>query len=122
MKDNDKITLTFGQLKELFEESKQKKVLKESGLSEAQDIISGLAERAQEIIDEGERDIGAAVAEAINTGLFQSHDIHVLLSNYGTISDKQIVDSYYEDLFDDVAKEVEVPEDDYEDIEDDEEE
>ena len=104
MKNTDKIT--FHQLKKIIKES--------NGI--AQDVIDDLVERAQELVDEG-HNIQEAVAEAINLGLIWHDDIITLLQRYGTISDKTITDSYYEQLFDDVYSNVKEPEDDYEDEE-----
>ena len=112
MKDIDKVTMTVGQLKRLVKESKnQKKIVKESSVI-AQDIIDYLVERAQEIVDEGSN-IQEAVAEAIDQGLIYHDDIIALLRRYGTISDKTITDSYYEQLFNDVYSNIQEPEEDY---------
>jgi len=123
MKDTDKVTLTLGQIKKLIAESKgKKKMLKESGLSTGQDVIRDLVDRAQSIIDEGEEDTSEAVRQAIDEGLIYTDDILSLLRYYGTISDNEIIQSYYDELFDDVIKDVEIPDsDDEEDEESDEE-
>ncbi len=42
--------------------------------------------------------------------MIYTHDIITLLQHYGTISDQQIVESYYEDLFADVSRDIEEPE------------
>ena len=124
MKDTDKVTLSVGQLKRLVNESKtKKKIVKESSIV-AQDVVDDLVERAQEIVDKG-GNIQEAVAEAIDQGLIWHDDIIALLQRYGTISDKTITDSYYEQLFDDVYSNIQEPEEDDEEeitIDDEEEE
>lgn len=115
LKDTDKVTLTFGQIQQLVKESKGRKVLKESYNQSAESIIDELRERAQDIVNEAaeygeEPDIGEAVAEAIDQGLIYTSDIITLLQHYGTISDQQIIESYYEDLFSDVSRDIEEPE------------
>ena len=105
MKDTDKVTLTLGQIKKLVKESKSsKRILKETAAGD--DIISDLAERAKLIIDDGEDDKSKAVMEAINDGLIYTKDIYDLLEHYNTIKNETIIESYYEELFNDVLAKV----------------
>lgn len=117
MKDTDKITLSVGSIKRLIKEAKtssKKKIIKESiGI----DVIDDLAERAQSGIDDEGLSATEAVKEAIADGLIYTDDIIALLGHYGTIKDDEIIDSYYDRLFDDVMNLVEEPEED-EDIDD----
>ena len=105
MKDADKVTLTLGQIKKLVKESKRlnegrySRILKET--SAGDDVIRDLIERAESIIDDGE-DKTDAVMQAINDGLIYTKDIYDLLEHYGTISNPEIIQSYYDNLFNDV--------------------
>ena len=111
MKDTDKVTLTVGQLKKLVKESKRlnerrhSRILKET--SAGDDVISDLVDRALSIIqDGGEEDSAEAVTQAIDEGLIYTKDIYDLLEHYNTIDNNTIIQSYYEDLFNDVLTKV----------------
>ena len=78
-----------------------KKELKETFAGE--DIIKDLTERAQSMLkDGGYGDKEECVRQAIDDGLIYTKDIYDLLEHYATISDSDIIQSYYEDLFSDV--------------------
>ena len=111
MKDTDKVTLTLGQIKKLIKESKASKRIVERRLvketSAGDDVISDLVDRALSIIqDGGEEDSAEAVTQAIDEGLIYTKDIYDLLEHYNTIDNNTIIQSYYEDLFNDVLTKV----------------
>ena len=79
----------------------EKKPLKETFAGE--DIIKDLIDRANSHIEEGEEPY-EAIHSAIDEGLIYTKDIYDLLEHYGTIEDGQIIESYYDELYSDIAK------------------
>ena len=95
------------------EEKKEEEPLKET--FEGDSIIDDLAERAQDMInDGGYGDVSDCISQAIDDGLIYSDDIIELAKHYGVLDDGELISSYYDDLFDDVYALVEEPSDDEE--------
>ena len=74
--------------------------LKETWAGE--DIIKDLTERAQMILEEG-ADESDAIWQAIDEGLIYTKDIYHLMEHYGSIETSTIIESYYDDLYNDIA-------------------
>ena len=110
---------------EVEESCKKEESCKVKESWEGENIIDDLVERAQDMLkDGGYGDINDCVAQAIDDGLIYTDDIYELARHYGTLEDSEIIESYYDDLFNDVAsrvEEVEEEEEDDFDYEDDEE-
>lgn len=83
---------------------KGKKKIKESW--EGEGIIDDLVDRGKYYVDEG-HDVDDAVSNAIDEGLIYSADILALAQHYGTLpDDSDLINDYYEQLFDDVYSEL----------------
>lgn len=89
------------------ESLKEKKSIKENYSGEA--VIDDLIDRAQSMYDEGGYgDIEECVREAIDDGLIYTDDIHALAQHYGTMpDDSELIEGFYEELFNDVYNGVE---------------
>lgn len=102
------------------ESCKSKK--KEKKLNETwkgDDVIDDLVDRAQSLINDGNYgDKSECVSQAIDDGLIYSRDIIDLAEHYGVIDDSELIERYYEDLYNDVYSRVEEPEEEEEDEED----
>lgn len=84
--------------------SNKKKTLKE-GYSTGIDVLQDLIERAQSYVDEG-ADVDEAVWNAIDEGLIYTEDIVSLALYYGTI-DSSLIETYFEQLADDIFESLE---------------
>lgn len=132
MKEGDNITVTadlLNVLEKALEMAKQygvkesckgkkcKKQLKETWAGE--DVIDDITERAQMMYDDGNYgDIEDCVTQAIDEGLIYTKDIYSLLEHYGSISDSEIIESFFDDLWSDVYNGIEEHEEEDEDDED----
>lgn len=89
------------------------KVLKEESrkLNETwkgEDVIADLVDRAQSLIDDGNYgDVDDCVRQAIDDGLIYSRDIWDLAEHYGVVDDSELIERYYEELFNDIYSQVE---------------
>ena len=131
MKEGENITVTadlLNVLEKALEMAKQygdkkevkegcKKALKETWAGE--DVIDDLIERAQMMYDDGNYgDLDECVNQAIDEGLIYTKDIYSLLEHYGSISDSEIIESFFDDLWSDVYNGVEEHEEEDEDEDD----
>ena len=104
-------------VKESCKGKKCKKQLKETWAGD--DVIDDITERAQMMYDDGNYgDISDCVTQAIDEGLIYTKDIYSLLEHYGSISDSEIIESFFDDLWSDVYNGVEEHEEEDEDDED----
>lgn len=100
---------------------KENKRLNETWKGE--DVIDDLADRAQSLLnDGGYGDKEDCVRQAIDDGLIYTRDIWDLAEHYGVVEDSELINRYYEDLFNDVYSKVEDVEDEEEETEEDHEE
>lgn len=70
-----------------------------------EDIINDLIDRAKSWIDDG-YDTDDAVRQAIDDGLIYGRDIIDLAEHYGVIDDGELIERFYDDLFNDMYGEV----------------
>ena len=84
--------------------NEEDKALKETWAGE--DIISDLADRAKLIYKDGNHDLSDCVSEAIDEGLIYSNDIYELFKHYMPMEDSDVIATYYDDLYEDVVKEL----------------
>lgn len=90
----------LGEVKKSIKESKQ---LTETFKGE--DIINDLIDRAKSWIDDG-YDTDDAVRQAIDDGLIYGRDVIDLAEHYGVIDDGELIERFYDDLFNDMYGEV----------------
>lgn len=96
-----------------YDESLKSKSVKESW--EGEDIIDDLVDRAKSLIEEGQ-DASDAVSEAIDAGLIYTDDIFALAQHYGSIDDSALIESYYDDLYNDIYSNLDLDESLKEDV------
>ena len=90
-------------------ESMKKKSLKESYYDVAYDVIQDLVDRAEMNYDGDESD---AIMQAIDEGLIYTSDIWALGQYYHSIDDGELIQSYFEDLFDEIYEKADFGKDD----------
>lgn len=94
------------------------KDLKETFAGE--DVIDDLVDRAQSLYDEGDYgDKEECVQQAIDDGLIYTKDIYTLLEHYGTIDSSTMIESFYDDLFNDIYSKLEDKEEEEDEDEED---
>lgn len=101
---------------EVKDESCEKKEVKESW--EGESIIDDLVDRANSMIkDGGYGDVDDCIRQAIDDGLIYSADIRELADHYDTLpEDSELIEGFYDELYNDIYSRVEEPEeDDFED-------
>ena len=90
----------YGYLDESCKSKKKgKKLLKETWRGE--DVINDLVDRAKLWLEDG-HDKDEAVKGAIEEGLIYTRDIIDLGEHYGVINDSELIDKYYEYLYEDI--------------------
>lgn len=90
----------YGYLDESCKSKKKgKKLLKETWRGE--DVINDLVDRAKLWLEDGHT-IEDAVIGAIDDGLIYSRDIWDLAEHYGVIDDIELIDKYYDYLYEDI--------------------
>lgn len=104
-------------VEESCKSKKKSKKLNETWKGE--DVIADLVDRAQSLIDDGNYgDVDDCIRQAIDDGLIYSRDIWDLAEHYGVVDDSELIERYYEELFNDIYSQVEErEEDDEEEIE-----
>ena len=85
----------------------EKKPLKETFAGK--DIIDDLTDRAKMKIEEGE-EVDDAVWQAIDEGLIYTKDIFDLAEHYGSIEDSDLIESFYDDLYNDIMNGLDIDE------------
>jgi hypothetical protein len=85
-----------------------KKRLNESAYSDGVDAFWDLVERAKTWIDDCDEDadLSDLIHGALDDGLIYTDDIIGLAAKYGVIDDSELIDKFYEELFNDVYSEV----------------
>lgn len=72
-----------------------------------EDVISDLVDRADSLYTDGNYgDLEDCVSQALDDGLIYSKDIWDLADHYGVIDDSELIDRFYEELWNDVYDEV----------------
>lgn len=72
-----------------------------------EDVISDLVDRADSMYTDGNYgDLEDCVSQALDDGLIYSKDIWDLAEHYGVIDDSELIDRFYEELWNDVYDEV----------------
>lgn len=92
---------------ECFGKVEKKQPVKESWEGEA--VIDDLIDRANTLIKEG-HDSSDAVSEAIDEGLIYTQDIFDLAEHYGSIEDSDLIESFYDDLYNDIMNGLDIDE------------
>ena len=82
---------------------KESKNLKESW--ECEDLIDDIVDSAKSIIEDGYSE-DDAVRDAIDNGLIYTDDVYTFARHYGSISDSELIESFYDDLYNDVYSRV----------------
>lgn len=114
--DDEETEEDSNEVKEV-EEAKDKS-LKETFAGE--DVIDDLVDRAQSLYNEGDYgDKEECVQQAIDDGLIYSKDIYTLLEHYGTIDSSTMIESFYDDLFNDIYSKLEDKEEEEDEDEED---
>lgn len=104
--------------KEVEESCAKNKTLKETWAGE--DVIDDLVDRAQSLYNEGDYgDKEECVQQAIDDGLIYTKDIYTLLEHYGTIDSSTMIESFYDDLFNDIYSKLEDKEEEEDEDEED---
>lgn len=95
------------------ESLKEKKQLKETWAGE--DVIDDIVERAQANLKDGE-DESDAIFNAIDEGLIYTKDIYTLVEHYGSIDTITMIESFYDDLYNDVASRLDLSDEEIEEL------